>query len=232
MGFIEKRKDKSIFYKVLIKIENLLLKIFLANKNSYRGVVFENNKFVYFPIPKVASTSLQNIFEEIDFKKEDTPKIKDFEKKYKNYYKFAFVRNPYDRVVSCYKDKILETNAYTGLALRQGFDIHMGFKEFVKEITKIPNIRADQHIKSQSFFLKDKNGDLIPDFVGKFENLERDYKKIMNNIGIKNPPKLLHKNKTQDKGKDYKDYYDEETRRLVQKRYKEDFELFGYNKEI
>ncbi len=98
---------------------------------------------------------------------------------------------------------------------------------FVKAIYKIPAHKLDRHFKPQYYFIEGFN----LDFVGKFENLEKDFKEVMKKAGIRNHPKLPHKRKSKKK-KDYKDYYNEETKRLVQEKYKKDFELFGYSKEL
>ncbi|MEX0919953.1 MAG: sulfotransferase family 2 domain-containing protein [Candidatus Pacearchaeota archaeon] len=102
----------------------------------------------------------------------------------------------------------------------------MPFKEFVKVISKIPDEKSDSHFRSQYKFLTNNEGNLFTEFIGKFENLEKDYKKICEIMGIKNPPKLKHERKS--KRKNYRKYYDEETKKLVAERYKKDLELFGY----
>ena len=81
--------------------------------------------------------------------------------------------------------------------------------------------------KENNNYLVDKNGRLIPDFIGRFENLEKDYKKLCKKIGIKKPPKIPHKKKSRRKV-DYREYYNEETKMLVKERYKEDLRLFGH----
>lgn len=101
----------------------------------------------------------------------------------------------------------------------------MSFKEFVREIAKIPDNKADIHYRSQYHFVTDKNMRLLVDFVGKLENTAEDLKQIYNNLGIDPSPELPHKNRTT---QGYRRYYDEETRELIQKRYAKDFEIFGY----
>ena len=68
-------------------------------------------------------------------------------------------------------------------------------------------------------------GDILVDFIGKFENLEKDFNFICEKIGI--DAELPHINYSKRKNK-YRDYYTEETRDLIGEYYKEEIELFGY----
>ena len=62
------------------------------------------------------------------------------------------------------------------------------------------------------------------DFVGRFENLEADFKTICDKVGI--TASLPHINKSDRRG--YRDYYDPETRDITARLYAEDIERFGY----
>lgn len=224
MGVVERKKKKFPF-SALIGLEDFLIKSYIFKRKYYKARILPGKKAIYFPIEKVATRSLLGIFDPSN--KKIKPIKKDFFKKYKNYFKFAFVRNPYDRLVSCYEDKIMSDREKEDLIIKNGLYKKMPFKEFVRAICSIPDIRADQHIKSQSFFITDQNENLLVDFIGKFENLENDYKKVCKIIGIKKLKKLPTKNKSKRK-KDYREYYGEETKKLVYERYKKDFEILGY----
>lgn len=221
---MERRLKKYAFLRDLVF--SLIRK--KSDKQSHIKYILVNNKrkSIYYGIPKVASTSLQNILYMKGFKRIDLNQGEGY--KERNCFKFALVRNPYDKLVSCYENKIKKPYDLWVVATNyKKIYEDMPFKEFVKAISSIPDNEADRHFKSQCFFLMSKQGKLIPDFIGKFENLEEDYKKICKKIGIKNPPKLPHKRKSIRK-KTYKDYYDEETKKLIYERYKKDFQFFGY----
>ena len=76
----------------------------------------------------------------------------------------------------------------------------------------------------QKMALTDTAGKLIVDFVGRFERLEEDFQTGCDRAGIH--VKLPHLNRTQHQH--YRHYYSERSRRLIEKCYQQDIELFGY----
>lgn len=151
----------------------------------------------------------------------------------------AFVRNPFDRLVSCHAHWIKNTGDYKkefvkGLPLNfwrfnGRFYPNMTFKEFVKVVCSIEDKKSESHFESQISFLSDRKGELIPDYICKFENLKEDFENICNKLKIKPIPDLPVKNKSKRK-KNFMEYYDDELKELVRERYKKDFEVFGYEK--
>lgn len=190
--------------------------------NEQHVLISHKYKAIYFPINKVANTSLKESLGK-DFK---IIKINNLKKiNLKGYFKFTFVRNPYDRIVSCYTDKIkwpAESDVIASRPMKLWED--MTFKEFVRAVKTISDESADFHFRSQHRFTRRYK----MNFIGRFENLKKDYLKICGEIGIKTSQKLPHRRKSSRK-KDYREYYDEETKKLVQERYKKDIELFGYS---
>jgi hypothetical protein len=80
-------------------------------------------------------------------------------------------------------------------------------------------------IYNQLDYLTDDNGDIIVDFVGKYENLQDDVSTVFKALRLESLP-LPHVNKSQHKH--YSEYYTEETKNLIAKRYSRDIQFFGY----
>lgn len=231
---IEERRNSNFLGQIVCSAKDSISKVNqkFNDRRLLEYVRMKGKKSIYIRIQKVAGTSLMNCLKSIE-KKEIKKIDKRAALRHNRYFKFAFTRNPYDRLVSCYINKILNPYNVHGKAknnfLRHNPDFHEGmdFKSFAKEVSSISDNFSDRHIKSQHCFLLDKKGRWIPDFLGKFENLEEDFKKICKKMGVSKPPSLPHKRKSK-RIDGYRDYYDEETKRLVERRYKKDLELFGY----
>lgn len=179
---------------------------------------FEKYKAIYFRVPKAASTSLLITFRQID----NVEKIGiDYDK---SLFKFAFVRNPFDRLASCFRH-VIQKGAMQNIQEHPDLHREMSFDEFIDVIVDIDVKKMDIHFRPQYTFIPGNLG-----FLGKFETLEEDYLEVCKRIGIKSPPQILHKNKT-DKTI-YKDYYTKESIEKVSKLYEKDFKLFGYERTI
>ncbi|MGD9090801.1 MAG: sulfotransferase family 2 domain-containing protein [Desulfobacterales bacterium] len=131
---------------------------------------------------------------------------------WKKSFKFAFVRNPWSRLVSLYHYHRQKVPKHR-LASEKTFD----------EWLRLGGTGSVSRLMAE--FMCDENGKMIIDFVGRFENLKKDFDKICRTIGIK--AELPHINRSR-KDADYRLYYTSETRDLVRKIAQRDIELFGY----
>ena len=130
--------------------------------------------------------------------------------KFGSYFKFCVVRNPWDVLVSRYLWRTKKTNSYSS------------FKNFVKGINGMKN----WNIMS----IDDK---LVCDYYIRFENLEAGVCEVCEKLDIKDYDisKLPHHKSgiREDGDRDWRKFYDNETRALVEKLYKPYIEKFGYS---
>ncbi|MFB6246731.1 MAG: sulfotransferase family protein [Candidatus Pacearchaeota archaeon] len=229
-----KNKVKEHIRKVgpIYRTYRKMSRLFNMGPEDYYTVI-DDWKVVFFYLPKNANTSLKRAIYKKLYGRDTKSLHKNFPKtrfrspNKKGYFKFVIVRNPYDRLVSAYKNKIVSPGQTGVINSQKELYRDMPFKDFVKAICRTPDSKLDRHFRPQSWFIKDKNGKIIPDFIGKFENLPKDYETIMKKIGFKNFPELSTDNKEKRK-RNYRTYYDEETKNLVRNKYKEDLNLFDY----
>lgn len=217
-----------------------------------RNFVLHQYNAMYIEVPKVACSSINLacadlIKLDIDDSgihhpnnKNKIPRVPkdEISKQLINYYKFAFVRNPWDRVVSCYCEKIrndpnfnnrsFQDGVSSALARYRGFKAGMSFESFVEKICEIPDENADAHFLSQHLFVIDDNGVVFTDYIGRFESIQEDFQYVCNKINSKKT-QLSHANKSQSRhSKNYRDFYNEYSMKMVQNRYKVDIEIFDY----
>lgn len=139
-------------------------------------------------------------------------------KLFNEYYKFGFVRNPWSRTVSLYLRK-------EGIQMRD----KMTFEEFVNWF----NYSSDTCVhptqkKNQLDWFLDEQGEVAVDFIGKFENLENDWKIISEKINATDV--LPHANlNTISKGKHYSEYYTDKTKEIIRNKFIVDIEKFEYD---
>lgn len=134
------------------------------------------------------------------------------------YFRFSVVRNPWDRLVSAYAnlDPNLQQSAeQVGIQLRD-----LPFETFVERSLDVDHA----HLRPQVDFLTTDRGDLLVDYVARWENLADDFEAICRRLGV--AATLPHANRS--KREDYRDYYSAKTRTQVEARYREDIETFGY----
>lgn len=128
-------------------------------------------------------------------------------------FKFTFVRNPWDWQVSLYH-YMQQTPKHPQHRIVRD----MKFDDYIRW-----RVTEDKHLQKE--FVTDAAGKTIVDFIGRFENLDADFAKVCDTIGIK--ARLPHRNPSRHAG--YRSYYDDVTRELVATHFREDVEMFGYS---
>lgn len=152
--------------------------------------------------------------------------LKNYDKKsWEKYFKFAFVRNPYTQALSAWlfhekKWSILNDN----MATNQKKITKEKFIKWLKLIKNKKSYYYDKFPASKIYTIDDK---IAVDYIGKFENLEKDISNIKKILKLpKEKFKLEHTKKN--KSKINIKYYNKESIELVKEIWKKDFELFNY----
>lgn len=189
---------------------------------------------IYIHIPKVAGISIESALvgskvghsRALDYLAEDA-------EAFNNYFSFAFVRSPYTRLASAYfflcsGGRNLHDKAWAKLNLSSV----KSFEEFVMSLQNEKfrlKILQGIHFCPQYRFVCNENGNIIVDFIGRFESLEQDFLRVCSRLGVL--ANLSHKNRTAGK-LGYLRLYTDEMASVVRNIYKKDFELFKYKAEL
>lgn len=136
-------------------------------------------------------------------------------------FKFAFVRNPWDLQVSSFHHIRRERPQYLF-----GHDNFIDFMKFKFDQERPYQYHVDTSIELQSDYLTDLHGNIITNFIGRYENLHADFAHACQQIGINCT--LPEKRMSRDRKKDYRSYYDDETAELVAKHFAQDIEKLNY----
>jgi hypothetical protein len=143
------------------------------------------------------------------------------------YYSFAVVRNPWDRMVSEYFHLMrhFSDTAHPVFGKMKKLTFENWIILLEKVFNKIPNLvhpRAfyGSHFRQQVDFVYDENSLLVDDLY-RFENYAKNWEEINSKLRLNTP--ILHLNKnTNRKNRDYRIYYSEKTKKIIERLYSRD----------
>jgi len=165
--------------------------IFGRADNNYGGDPFEGSPEKHFSARQYISKYGPNVWQE--------------------YFTFAIVRNPWDRVISWikYRDK------------RYGRVDPITPEKIKREVQSSIFVK-----NSYTNLLCDQNRRVLVDFVGRFENLPDDFNYIVQKVGLGSLT-FPHLNRTAHE--DFRKYYDYDSMQLVGQIFRDDIKLLGYS---
>jgi hypothetical protein len=197
----------------------------LRGRGIYAGVPDEH-RCIFVHIPKTAGSSISEGLFGIPSRHVTYEEyLRANPRKFRSYFKFAFVRNPWDRLVSTYfflkKDGMNELDRAWA---REYLSPYGDFDDFVKRGLRRIEIQSWVHFRPQCEFIAAQDGTLMVDFVGRFERLHEDFAVVSNKLGL--PVNLRHTN-SGEHGR-FESLYSAATAEIVGDVYARDIETFGY----
>lgn len=191
--------------------------------------------FIYIHIPKTGGTTITTIFDfefipsipvndpfNVDTVEQETethlPAVllyRSFPETFQSYFKACFVRNSWDYIVSAY------------LWLKKYYNLEHDFNTWIKlDFIGTPDRERTIFLNPcQLDWITDENGDVIVDFIGRFEKFEEDLQTIYQKLEIE-PIPIPHENPTEHQH--YSHYYNEESKERIMTLYKKDIQFFNF----
>ncbi|MZR64166.1 sulfotransferase family 2 domain-containing protein [Alcanivorax sp. DP30] len=188
-------------------------------KNRFRYRFVDNFYFVH--INKTGGSSLENALK-IPFEHKTASEIISEVgiSKWERRFTFAIVRNTFDKVVSHFHYRVKTNQTSLG-------DKKLSFNDWVKACYRDFDKRYLDNFKMfmpQFNWVSSESGDVIVDFIGRFENLNNDFDYIAKKSSIR--ATLPHEKKS--KRQDFRGYYDSETTELIASFFRKDLDFFNY----
>ena len=199
---------------------------------SYPFYMMGRKKVIFLHIPKTAGTSIRNTlffnppFRGIDqYGKHHTTREILYligKEEWDAAFTFCFVRNPWGRLLS-------QHNYFVRKKIISGESVDFNYwakKSIDYALEFDPLKKQNKHFYPACDWMKDEHNNLLlPDFIGKFETVGKDFQLICEKLNWK--PELKRMNIAPQK-LNHRDHYDTALNDLVHLFYKEDIERFDY----
>ena len=192
---------------------------------------------IFIHVPKAAGTSVRRAL--YGTKSFHIPAIRYLaadKDRFERYFKFCFVRNPWDRVCSAYHYLWIKRHA------DQSFPDHRWASHYLSEIKNfgefVARLDDDQdfcvtvrryiHFRDQADWVTAPGNRTRPlvDFIGRYERLDEDYRALETRLGLSVP---LPSERVRRDRRDFRELYDSRMVDVIARIYATDIELFGYN---
>jgi chondroitin 4-sulfotransferase 11 len=202
--------------------------------------------FLFIHIPKTGGSSINHLlnpYRNFDYMTNSHLTIENYRnwvdtELFNKLFKFTFIRNPWDLQVSTWRYSV------------KNHGLTISFKDYIKwkfiddtnllDYKKFANSSEDDKnedlIRSafyinrvpQIYFIISERGQIMVDYIGNLENIEKDIENICSTLDIDYQfiPKI---NVSNHENKPYQEYYDDETRQIIQEWFKLDIEIFKYD---
>lgn len=204
-------------------------------------IISHQHKFIFFAIPKTGTHSIRfalrphlgiNDEEHVNLFYQSKLNLTSFNERtdghisvseikphinaeiWNSYFKFCFVRNPWDRFVSAvfFKNQTVQRQPKLAAPL-------MAYT--LAKLKSEPNL----WFRAQTSFLLNTENEIEMDFIGRVENMQDDFDKICSKLNL---PQIDLEHRNTSKHDDYKIYYTEELKNKVSELYQEDIERLAY----
>ena len=228
--------------------------------------VLPQYKLIYLFVPKAASSTIRSVLSSLEVGTPPpapqallsrrrcgirSPRLAGFSvfhqlAKSPDALRFAFVRNPYARLLSAWTDKFRDKPLIDGnpsittyrahrtaisRSLPDGADQTLSFPQFVEFATATVEQRIDIHWQRQNDFAAVPGLDL--NFIGKVETFKAHFARVLDHIGVSGArERYLNLQVNETTNGSWQSYYSNELADRVYRSYERAFDKFGYQRTI
>ena len=206
-------------------------------KDAYHGkcrvAIWHQHRLLYLRLPKCGNSSIVAALPNPELRRLRPASLSG---SFEDWTTFTFVRNPWSRLVSTYRQKVatgattsrLKEGVFEGFR-ESGIPVYSGipFAEFCEMVCSFPDQATEKHLQSQSCVLIHKGAAVVKN-VGRVETINEDWRRIAESVGIS--LELPRLNVSNAEYTHYREYYrDSRLVNLVGDRYANDVANFGYD---
>lgn len=213
---------------------------------ALRSVLFPRLNSIYIPVPKTAGSTMMatllvadgspHLAGITDHNNGEARRLMSAENDLRAFwrslndpgcFRFAFVRNPYTRSVSGYLDKI-SSGREPRFGKRLGLPKAASLLEFLRRISEQEVDTMNRHWRPQSALVSPK---IKLDFLGRFERFNEDFAAVLDRLGVDSSA-IRERRAHQTSADDHLALIGPEEKTLIDRIYRDDFERFGYPKNL
>lgn len=192
-------------------------------------IISKSHRFIFIAVPKTGTSSVETALQKYAaekmtrrFNKHATTRklMRDLpEEMWNNFFKFAFVRNPYDRIESWYFYRKRSELANVNHPRHKMYTGDKTFEEFVQWFPK------NTMMLNQVDFIAPKDDGLLVNAYGRYETLEADFAKFCGRLDI---PEIELPQVRVSQRDQSSDIWTPESRRIINDYCGPDFVFFDY----
>ena len=197
------------------------------------------HKVIFIHIPKCAGETIRKLLGEkeqelyddqrgIERRHATAQQIRDFytNGEFDRYFKFAIVRNPYERMVSAYHYLNLRVGV---IGPFEDYISQRGVYQLTEDSGKIERTLIAPI--SLYDYLYGSDGNILVDYIGRFESLRGELHHIFKELGLPTD-RIGYTWKHRGHYDHYSQYYTNKIADEVYRQYEKDFDTFHYSKEL
>ncbi len=194
-----------------------------ASARRHNLTISHSHRFVWYRVGKAGTRSMLTVLRESDatLDVEESRRVHDSHRLLHGYFRFGFVREPFERFESCWRDKVARKNQF-GFEARHHATMAADIGAFVAYAETLDLENCGVHLRRQSSLL---DIDRL-DHLGRMETFDHDVRVVLGRLGLAPPDELPRRNASTRPA--VAAAVPAAVRRRIENLYRADYDVFGY----